>query len=104
MSIAYLKKVKSVKSLEDLKAQPRKILSQIRRSDMPVLITRNGKPDFVIQKASAYDEEYIKQLQRLLDEAEESYRAGRVRPLEEFLKELERGEKISSHSRRRRRA
>src|SRR5437899_2055954 len=95
----------NVKTLADLEAQPRKVLSQIRRSSHPVLITKAGKPDLIIMNASAYERQiHIRHLEALLAEAEADLRAGRVRPFEEFMREFERAHKIPSDRRRKRRA
>jgi len=85
-----------VKTIQEFKARPLKILSQVRKTGRPVVITTEGKPDVVILDADMFERRLkIFNLTHLLTEAEADVRAGRVRPAKAFFDEFCRGKKIS---------
>jgi len=85
-----------VKTIQEFKARPLKILNQVRETGRPVVITAEGKPDLVILDADTF-ERRLKgfNLARLLNEAEADVREGRVRPAKTFFDEFCRDKKIS---------
>lgn len=103
MSISIAEDVKTV---EDLERSPRALVEQARATGRPLVIAEAGKPSVVLVDAGEF-ERIVKALNlaRLLAEGEADIRAGRVRPVEEFIAELEQqyGYNFSSHSPRKRR-
>jgi prevent-host-death family protein len=94
-----------VKTVEDLEAAPRKLLEQARTTGRPVVIAEAGKPAVVLLAAERYEWMlHLLNLSRMLNEAEADVRAGRVRPLEDFVKELEDEGKLPRGNRRARRS
>ena len=79
----------------DLKRKTKEILSQVRRTRRPVVLTINGKPDAVLMDTKTY-EKHLKasNLARLLARAEEDVAAGRTRPIRSFLKEFKHARKV----------
>lgn len=97
------------KSVEELCRGPEAIVDQVRRTDRPVVITAQGKPEVVMLKAAEYERlVHTLNLARLLAEGEASIRAGKTRPAEEFFEELlseeRRADKVPRRNRSRRRA
>ena len=98
MSISLAEDIKTV---EDLEKAPRVLLEQVRRTNRPVVIAEAGKATTVMLPAERYEWlVHLVNLSRLLNEAEEDIRAGRVRPLEEFIRELEDEGKLPRRNRR----
>jgi prevent-host-death family protein len=86
-----------VKTIQELKAHPLKILNHVRKTGRPVVITTEGKPDVVILDADSFERRLkVFNLSRLLAEAEVDVKAGRVRPAKVFFDEFCRAKKISS--------
>ena len=86
-----------VKTIEELKADPLKILNHVRQTGRPVVVTTKGKSNVVILDADTFERRLkISNLARLLEEAETDVRAGRVRPARAFFDEFCRDKKISS--------
>jgi prevent-host-death family protein len=84
-------------TLEDLGKNAAAILRQVHRLGRPVIVTVDGKPDVVIVDVAVYEKKmHLLTLARKLAEAQADVKAGRVRPLEEFLSELEHDTKVSS--------
>lgn len=89
------------KTLEELQGGATEILAQVHRTGRPVVITVNGKPDVVIVDAAAYEKRLsVDNVRALIAEGEADVRAGRTRPVEEFMAELIGGAKVSSSNRR----
>lgn len=86
-----------VKTIAELATQAELIVQQVHQTGRPVLVTSEGQPNVVIVDAVLYDQ-YLAtaNLAELLRQGEEDIRAGRVRPIENFIAELDRGEEISS--------
>ena len=80
-----------IRSVSELKRDTKEIFRHVHETGRPVVVTVNGKPDVVILDAAVY-EKRLKEgnLARLIAEAEEDVRAGRVRPAREGLKEIRR--------------
>jgi prevent-host-death family protein len=94
-----------VKTVEDLEKAPRALLEQVRRTNRPIVIAEAGKPATVMLPAERYEWlVHLVNLSRLLNEGEEDIRAGRVRPLEEFIRELEDEGKLPRRNQRTRRS
>jgi prevent-host-death family protein len=91
-----------IKTVEDLVNDPRGLLKQAQRNGRPVAIAEAGKPAVVMLKAERYEWlVHLVNFARMMNEAEESIRAGRTRPVEEFFKELEDEGKIPRRNRSR---
>lgn len=83
---------KDIHSLSDFKRNTGKLMTQMKKSGHPVVLTINGKAEMVVQDAASY--------QRLLELAEQAemieflrasqadIEAGRTRPALEALDEL----------------
>jgi prevent-host-death family protein len=85
-----------VKTIQEFKARPLRILNQVRKTGRPVVITADGKPDVVILDADTFERRLKAfNLAHLLNEAEADVRKGRVRPAKTFLDEFCRDKKIS---------
>jgi prevent-host-death family protein len=84
-----------IRSVTDLKRKTKEILSQVRRTKRPVVLTLNGKADAVLMDTQTY-EKHLKasNMARLLAEAEADVTAGRTRPIRSFLKEFKHGRKL----------
>jgi prevent-host-death family protein len=95
--------IESVRSTEDLKTNLSEVLRQVRRSRGPVLITKAGRPDLVIMDVDTYRYRlHVANLTHLLAEGMDDIRRGRTKPLDEFIKELERGQATPGRNRRKR--
>lgn len=91
-----------IKTVEDLVNDPRALLKQAQRNGRPIVIAEGGKPAVVMLKAERYEWlVHLVNFARMMNEAEEDIRAGRVRPAEEFFKELENEGKIPRRNRSR---
>ena len=88
--------VKDIRTVTELKRDPKSVLEHARRTRRPVVITVNGKADSVVMDVETYQHSIASlNLAKLLAEAEEDVRAGRVRPAAAVFSELrKRAEKI----------
>ena len=87
---------KDVKTIQEFKAHPARILKQVRETGRPVVVTAEGKPDVVILDADTFKRRLKTfNLARLLADAEADVREGRIRPGKAFLDEFCRAKKIS---------
>jgi PHD/YefM family antitoxin component YafN of YafNO toxin-antitoxin module len=78
-----------VKTVEDLEKNPRALVEQARRTGRPVVLAEAGKPTTILLTAERYEWlVHLVNLSRLLNEGEESIRAGKTRPMEEVFAEL----------------
>jgi prevent-host-death family protein len=90
-----LRLTEDFKTLDELHGETSDIVNQVHRTGRPVVITVDGKPEVVILSAADYEKKLgAANLRALLAEAEADIKAGRTRPVEEFLKELARGQKV----------
>jgi prevent-host-death family protein len=80
------------RSLAEFANNPREIVKQIHRTGRPVVVTVKGKPDVIVLDAAAFERRL--NLAHLLAEAEDDVQAGRVRPADEFLSELDREQTV----------
>jgi prevent-host-death family protein len=77
------------KTVSDLKANLRGVLSQVHATRRPVVITVKGKPDAVLMGIEEYERQRrAMALFDLLAEGERDVRAGRVHPAREVLADL----------------
>ncbi len=79
----------SIRSLNDLTGNPKKVISHLRRSRKPVLLTKNGKPQVMlldIQKLPK--KKKVSELERLIEEAEADVAAGRIEDCDQYIKRL----------------
>jgi prevent-host-death family protein len=90
-----LSSTQATRTITDLKRKTKEVLSQVRRTKRPVVLTVNGKADAVLMDARTY-EKYLKasHLARLLARAENDIAAGRTRPIRSFLREFKRARKV----------
>ena len=90
-----LRPAETTRSVTDLKRKTKEILSHVRRTGRPVLLTVNAKADAVLMDNKTY-EKHLKasNLARLLVGAEEDVAAGRTRPIRSFLKEFKHAHKV----------
>ncbi len=93
-----------VKTVEDLEKDPRALLGQAQRTGRPIVIAEAGKPATVLISAERYEWlVHLVNFARLVNEGEQSIREGRVRPIDEFERELEDEGKLPRRNRRPRR-
>ncbi len=91
------------KTINELAKNTMAIVKNVRRTGQPVVVTMGGKPGVVIVAADDYEQKlHVKRLRSMLLEAEADIEAGRERPLEEFLEELNHAKKISGKNHRKR--
>jgi PHD/YefM family antitoxin component YafN of YafNO toxin-antitoxin module len=77
----------SIRSLNDLNVNPQKVISHLRRSRKPVLLTNNGKPEFMLIDARKLPKKVsAKRLERLIEEAEADIAAGRYEDFDQYMK------------------
>lgn len=77
------------KTLEEPRESPEAVLRQVQKTDHPVVITVKGKPAAVLLAPEQYEQMVqLLELSRTLAEGEQSVRAGKVRPVDAFFKEL----------------
>ena len=88
------------KTVSELASQTEEILEQARRSGRPLAITKDGKPAAVLLDVATF-ERMLRTLNlvRLVAPAEEDLLAGRTVPLDEFMSEFYRANKISGPDR-----
>jgi prevent-host-death family protein len=83
------------KTLTELAKDVKSIINQVHRTGRPVVVTVDGKPGVVILDAGTYEKRLqASRLRDLLSQGEADIQAGRVRPLEDFVKDMRRGKKI----------
>ena len=79
----------SVRPLNDLTANPRKVLSHLQRSKKPVLLTKNGKPHvMLINLHKLSGKNNVSEIARLIEEAEADVAAGRIEDCDQYVKRL----------------
>lgn len=84
-----------VKTVSEVKQNLRAVLSQIKETGRPVVVTVKGKPDAVLIDVETYERKLQSlNLVGLLAEGEQDIREGRTRPAGVFLKDLKRAKKI----------
>jgi len=85
-----------IRPLRDFKQNTRQVLAHIKKTGRPVILTVNGKADFVLLDAKTY-EKHLKasNLARLLAAGEADIAAGREREMGQFLREFKHAHKVS---------
>lgn len=79
----------SIRSLNDLTANPKKVISHLRRSRKPVLLTKDGKPQvMLLDMQKLPKKKNISELERLIEEAEADVAAGRIEDCDQYVKRL----------------
>lgn len=79
----------SIRSLNDLTANPKKVISHLRRSSKPVLLTKNGKPQVILLDVQKLPKKKsLSELERLVEEAEADVAAGRIEDCDQYVKRL----------------
>jgi prevent-host-death family protein len=90
------------RTIDELRHDIEAILATIHATKLPITITMNGKPTAVLLDVAAFERMvHTLNLVRLLGPAEEDLLAGRVTPLDEFMSEFCRANKIPGDGRRR---
>jgi len=80
-----------IRSVSELKRDTKKIFRHLHETGRPVVVTVKGRPDVVLLDAAVYEKRLAEiNLSRLLSEAEEDVRDGRVRPAREAIKDIRR--------------
>jgi len=91
-----MKPTDDIRSVTELKRRTREILTQVRSTGRPVVLTVNGKADAVLMNARTYEKHLsASNLAKLIAPAEDDVRTGRTRPMSAFLREFKRARKIS---------
>ena len=81
-------------SVADLQRDAAELVKQVAQSKQPVRVQAEGEPPVVLLDEATYDYYlHLINLTRLINEGEADVRAGRTRPMEEFIEELSRGNK-----------
>ena|SRR5687767_11375006 len=94
--IMTMKLIDDIRSVTELKRKTREILAQVRQTGRPVILTVNGKADAVLMDARTYEKHLgASNLAKLLAPAEDDVRAGRTRPMREYLRNFKSARKIS---------
>ncbi|MEW6040253.1 MAG: type II toxin-antitoxin system Phd/YefM family antitoxin [Elusimicrobiota bacterium] len=88
--------IEDIKSVSDLKKNTRHIFEQLHRTNRPIVVTVNGKPDVVILDAATFENK-LKTLNLgvLLAEAEDEVKKGHLRSARKFIREFRQNAKIS---------
>jgi len=77
----------NTRSLHDLSANLDKTLSYMRRSGKPMLLTKSGKPEFMLIDARKLPKKIsAKKLQLLIEEAEADIAAGRYEDFDRYMR------------------
>jgi prevent-host-death family protein len=96
--------IEDIKSVTELKTRTREVLERLHRTGRPVIITVSGKPDAVLVEAAEFERlQQALNLARLLADGEADVRAGRSRPADDFLRELDDEIKVPRRNHRKRR-
>jgi prevent-host-death family protein len=83
------------KTLAELAKDAKNIVNQVHRTGRPVVVTVDGKPGVVILDAGTYEQRiHAARLRDLISQGEADIQAERVRPLEDFAKDMRGGKKI----------
>jgi PHD/YefM family antitoxin component YafN of YafNO toxin-antitoxin module len=81
--------IEEFKTVEELRQSTDAIVAQVRESGQPVSITLEGKPAVVMLDAKVFEHMLrTLNLARLMGPAEEDLRAGRTKPLDQFMREF----------------
>jgi prevent-host-death family protein len=92
MNISYKEDILPV---SELKKNTRRVLEQVRRTQRPVVLTVNGKASSVLIDVDSYEKQMkALNLSGLLLEAEKDIREGKIRPVDDFLKEFKRDKNL----------
>jgi len=92
MSISYKEDILPV---SELKKNTRRVLEQVRKTQRPVILTVNGKANSVLIDVDSYEKQMkALNLAGLLLEAEKDITGSKLRPVDSFLKEFKRDQKL----------
>ena len=84
--------LKTIRPITELRSQANKLFKLSEKNDGPVIITQNGVAVGVLMAADVYQEMVLKseedELLKLMDEAEEDIKHGRVHSIDEVKKEI----------------
>jgi prevent-host-death family protein len=91
------------KTAAELQQDPEAVLAHVKKTGRPVVITREGKPGAVMLPVAEFERLiHTINLARLLLEGQDDICAGRTRPLDEWMKEFERANKLPRRNRQQR--
>ena len=90
-----LKITEDIRSITELKRDTNNVLSQIRKTNRPVILTINGKAEAVLISAKEYEKiSNAFNLLKLLVTAEEDIRNDRYQEARSFFRDFKRDKKI----------
>ena len=93
--LGIMKFTDDIRSVTDLKRNTREILTQVRQTGRPVVVTVNGRPDAVLIAAKTFEKHLnASNLAKLVAPAEGDVRACRTRPARAFFRNFKRAHKI----------
>lgn len=93
------------RTLAELQEDVDGVLRQVRRTGRPVVVTKKGRPNFVILDVETYEKRMqTLRLGHLLAQAQAEIQAGKGQPLEDVLAEFNREQEVSRHRRAKRQA
>jgi PHD/YefM family antitoxin component YafN of YafNO toxin-antitoxin module len=94
-------RLSDIRSLTEFQRRSRESIRRLKRTGRPEVLTVNGQAELVVQDARAYqkllDRAADAQASQRLDRSIASYRAGRVRGLDDVLDTLE-ARRLGKHS------
>lgn len=84
--------LENVHSLSDFQRNAKSHVERLKRTGEPEVLTVNGHAEVIVQSAKSYqklldDAEFARSL-RIIKKSIEQAKAGKVRPMKEFLEEL----------------
>ncbi|HLP90341.1 MAG TPA: type II toxin-antitoxin system prevent-host-death family antitoxin [Nostocaceae cyanobacterium] len=92
--------IRDIHSLSSFKRNTAEFIQQMKQTGNPVVLTVNGKAELVVQDAQSYQKllELLEQLETIagIKKGLEDIDAGRTRPVNEFLQEMQQKYGISS--------
>lgn len=92
--------IRDIHSLSNFKRNTAEFIQQMKQTGNPVVLTVNGKAELVVQDAQSYQKllELLEQLETIagIRKGLEDIDAGRTRPVNEFLQEMQQKYGISS--------
>ncbi|MEI6430034.1 MAG: type II toxin-antitoxin system Phd/YefM family antitoxin [Pseudanabaena sp. ELA607] len=89
-----------IQSLSTFKRNTNQLITQMKNTGHPIVLTINGKAELVIQDATSYQKllDTIEELETIIGikQGLEDLAQGRTRPVNQFIEEMQRKHGISS--------
>ena len=89
-----------IQSLSTFKRNTNQLITQMKNTGHPIVLTINGKAELVIQDATSYQKllDTIEELETIIGikQGLEDLAQGRARPVNQFIEEMQRKHGISS--------